>query len=295
MAAVSTGHAMCVATTQNLLRVAILECQPIRIGASHPGDRSHAVHKRGSSITGVLVTGTVQDSTLVWDSRSTDRDYLAELPQLETGQQSSFFLQGSAEDICGRYVGTERIFITDRPCCDVIPARGLCLLPAPLTIVKEEKSPQRWEKWQPAADDIAVRADPISSAREQVREVVLGIIAADNAGDVRQVVRFYAEGAVLMPPDRPDIVGSDAIRESYERLFAETQLCIEPGIEEIMVSDNQATVRGVNRIRSTGVDTGVTDCFSSKYLMTLQRNPNGDWLISQLMWSNEHVACRQSR
>jgi uncharacterized protein (TIGR02246 family) len=290
--AAPAGHAMCVATTQNLLRVGVLQCQPIRIGASHPGNRSHAVHKRGSSVTGVLITGQVLDSEVVWDSRwTTESDYVAQLPRVPTGQQHSFFLQGSADDICAGYVGTERIFITERPCCDVIPARGLCLVPAALAIVREEDSPERWEKWQPAAADGALQTDPTLSARAQVRAVVQGIIAANAAADVDRVMRFYADDAVLIPPNLPTIDGRDAIREDYERLFEEANLLIEPRIDGIRVSNDEAVVRGINYIRSARIDTGVSECVSSRYLMTLRRLDGGEWKIDQWMWSDEPVAC----
>jgi len=146
--AFSVGRAMCAATTKNLLRVEVYACQQIRIGASSSRPPAHALHKRGSSITGVLITGRVLESELVWEGNSSDADYLMEIAKISPDESRTFFLSGNASKICSALVGTEKPFITERPCCDVIPADGICLVPSTMTIVKEEKRPERWTKWK---------------------------------------------------------------------------------------------------------------------------------------------------
>ena len=146
---VSAGRAMCAATTENLVRVEVYACQQIKIGASSSRPPAHAIHKRGSSITGILITGRVIESEIVWDADSNDAAYLVEAGKVSPGESSTFFLNGNASKICSVLVGTEKTFITERPCCDVIPADGVCLVPWSMTIVKEEKRPERWTKWKP--------------------------------------------------------------------------------------------------------------------------------------------------
>ena len=75
---VSAGRAMCAATTENLVRVEVYACQQIKIGASSSRPPAHAIHKRGSSITGILITGRVIESEIVWDADSNDAAYLVE-------------------------------------------------------------------------------------------------------------------------------------------------------------------------------------------------------------------------
>lgn len=51
----------------------------------------------------------------------------------------------------------------------------------------------------------------------RVRDVVNGLIAADNARDIERVVELYAPDAILMPPDESPVEGIAAIRPRYER------------------------------------------------------------------------------
>lgn len=123
-----------------------------------------------------------------------------------------------------------------------------------------------------------------------VRQVVEGIIAADNAEDIGQVLEYYATDAVLIVPDAPDVVGLSAIRDHYEGLFANADFKIAPHIDEIAVDRNQAIVRGVNLVTSTSADPQETVCVASKYLMSLKRTEDR-WTIAHLMWTNRPVPC----
>jgi uncharacterized protein (TIGR02246 family) len=47
-------------------------------------------------------------------------------------------------------------------------------------------------------------------------------LAAAKARDAAKVASFYAEDAVLMPPNAPPIEGRRAIQQDHERLFKES-------------------------------------------------------------------------
>jgi uncharacterized protein (TIGR02246 family) len=47
-------------------------------------------------------------------------------------------------------------------------------------------------------------------------------LAAAKARDAAKVASFYAEDAVLMPPNAPPIKGKTAIQQDHERLFKES-------------------------------------------------------------------------
>ncbi|MGI9263485.1 MAG: hypothetical protein ACR2QU_01065 [Gammaproteobacteria bacterium] len=142
----SLSWAMCAATAKNLLRVRVQACQSIKINASYSRPQAHAAHKQGSSVTGVLVTGWVLDSELVWNGNEETADYLVDIDKVPVNEAATFFIKGQANRLCPMMIGKEKTFISDRPCCDVIPAKGMCLVPSPIVIVKEENVPQRWQK-----------------------------------------------------------------------------------------------------------------------------------------------------
>lgn len=150
---IGEAFALCALTTENLLRIEIYACQPVAIGASVSTSDTHAIHKRGARMKGTLITGRVVASNSVWLADSDDGRYIVEAPIVPAGIVASFFVQGSVRDNCDDSVGTELVFVTDRPCCDVIPASGLCLIPESIAIVREEHMPERWSKWQDESTD----------------------------------------------------------------------------------------------------------------------------------------------
>ncbi len=143
----SLGHAMCFATTEHLLRVKVHACQNIKIDASSSRPPAHAMHKRGSSISGALVTGWVVESTIVWDGDPNMAEYTFTLRKIPADESITFFVKEDASKICASILGKSKLFVTDTQCCDVLPARGLCLVPSTIIIAKEEKAPEQWAKW----------------------------------------------------------------------------------------------------------------------------------------------------
>lgn len=122
--------------------------------------------------------------------------------------------------------------------------------------------------------------------KRAVEEVIKGIIAADNAGRIEEVISHYAPDAVLISPSGPDILGRSRIREHYAGLFEQNTLAISNEILDTVVSRDWAISRGVNRVTATSKLDGTKATAISKYLMTLRRGPDGDWKIVHLMWAN---------
>lgn len=145
---VQIAHAMCVNTTKNLVRLEVSACQQVKFDASRSAPPAHAIHKRGSSITGTLVTGRVVESTVVWDGNPDSAEYLFETDAVATDRSASFFLDARASTTCAELLGNAVTFVTDRPCCDVLPAEGLCLIPETVAIARVEKRPERWHRWE---------------------------------------------------------------------------------------------------------------------------------------------------
>ena len=52
-------------------------------------------------------------------------------------------------------------------------------------------------------------------------ELTKQCLAAAKARDAAKVASFYAEDAILMPPNAPPIKGKKAIQQDHERLFKE--------------------------------------------------------------------------
>lgn len=117
-----------------------------------------------------------------------------------------------------------------------------------------------------------------------VRRVAEGLIFADNGSDIVSVLGYYADSAVLVPPDEPAITGFRAIRSRYEQLFSDFKPAIEGRIDSIVVRDSTALVWGHNGGWLRAITAGMSDrALADDYLMSLAYK-RGAWQIARLEW-----------
>jgi len=131
---------------------------------------------------------------------------------------------------------------------------------------------------------------PQEADATRVREIALGIISADNARDLSRVLAFYADDAVLLPPNEAPVHGKAAIEPRYEALFAEFDPDIAGEIAELHVTNDLAIVRGFNRGRLKPRTGGDARLLNDVYLMILRRASDGSWRIARLMWHSVTAA-----
>lgn len=123
-----------------------------------------------------------------------------------------------------------------------------------------------------------------SDRAREVLAVAHGIIAADNERDLERVMSFYADDAVLMPPNEQPVVGQEAIRPRYEQLFGNFDPEIELSVDEVCADSDLAFVRGHNSGRLVGREREEVRELSDNFLMLLGRGEDGVWRISHLVW-----------
>jgi len=134
----------------------------------------------------------------------------------------------------------------------------------------------------------AQQCDSNSLEEKAVRSIAEGIIAADNASDLRAVLNFYDRYAVLLPPNESAVSGYDAIRTRYEALFANFKPVIRARIDELCVEKKTAFVRGHNGGELTPIKGGESRQLDDTYLMLLRLGSDGNWRITHLMWHRSH-------
>ena len=99
-------------------------------------------------------------------------------------------------------------------------------------------------------------------------------LAAAKARDAAKVASFYAEDAVVMPPNAPPIEGRRAIQRDHERLFTESppfELTATPLASE--TSGDLGYIRGEYVVRRQGAPD-----VRGKYV-EVWRRINGEWKI----------------
>jgi uncharacterized protein (TIGR02246 family) len=118
-----------------------------------------------------------------------------------------------------------------------------------------------------------------------IRVVTSGIIAADNTGDATAVIRFYADDAVLLPPNDAPVVGRDAIRARYEEGFRHFRFAISSSSEETHVFGDWAFDRGTTAGKTIPKTDEPSRPIHDKYVMILHLEPGGAWKIARLIWN----------
>ena len=103
---------------------------------------------------------------------------------------------------------------------------------------------------------------------------------AFGAKDIDAMTAFYAEDAVLLPPDAPAIFGRDAIRATMQEMFA-AGLGIELEDLEIKVSGNLGYKAG--RYRTRGEDGSLID--RGKYI-EIWSKIDGNWVLHRDIWNS---------
>lgn len=125
---------------------------------------------------------------------------------------------------------------------------------------------------------------------EAIRQVTSGIIAADNVGDAEAVVRFYAEDAVLLPPNDSPVVGKAAIRARYKEGFRRFRFDISSTSDETEAFGEWAFDRGTTSGRMVPKGNEAPRKVHDKYVMILHKRADGSWKIARLIWNSAEPA-----
>jgi uncharacterized protein (TIGR02246 family) len=139
---------------------------------------------------------------------------------------------------------------------------------------------------------------------EQVTEVVLEDVlqsldeaydAAFNASDAARLADVYTEDAVVMPADRPAVIGRDAIEADFQRFFdlydSRLQSTTTGGYMAVGTWRNEgvdwAVAWGTSRWSGTPKAGGDSLTVQGKHVIILRRQLDGGWRIERDIWNND--------
>lgn len=118
----------------------------------------------------------------------------------------------------------------------------------------------------------------------EVQATANALMSADSARSVERIVDLYASDAVMLPPGESPVVGIEAIRPRYEAFFKTHQPGLYFLIDETVVVDDLAYVRGRTRGSIRNLESGGEIVINDTFLMILRRSEEETWHISRLMW-----------
>ena len=111
--------------------------------------------------------------------------------------------------------------------------------------------------------------------------------AAYNAADAAAIANLVTEDVVWMPPGNPAVEGRQAVKDRYAAQFKELAPRFELHPGEIQASCTWAFLRGSYTRTDTPRQGGEPIGYKCKYLMIMQRQPDGGWKIARDIWNSD--------
>jgi len=137
----------------------------------------------------------------------------------------------------------------------------------------------------PAAEEVVVEEPDTTEADVAAIEgLVDELVRVALAGDAEAFAALYADDAIMMAPESPDVVGIEALRSWMEEGFAAFSVdAFDMVSEETVVSGDWAYDRGTitETLTPTGSEESMALAF--RYMMVLQRQAAGSWKIARFI------------
>ena len=121
---------------------------------------------------------------------------------------------------------------------------------------------------------------------EAIRDLLNRLTSAINTNNPLRATAVFTDDATLMPHGEDTVVGDDNIRAWLEGQFTEftygNTMMVIAGME---VSGNWASAHGPYHQVVTPRNGGVPVPIEGKYLVTFERQPDGNWKVANAIWN----------
>ena len=125
----------------------------------------------------------------------------------------------------------------------------------------------------------------INVDEEAIRYLIMKYDNAINSGDAEEFMSIYSRTAVAMPPGRPVLFGSEAIRERISEFLADNTVELKTDIKEIIVDRSNVMVWYTYTESWTSKDGGEQTSVEGKGVQIFQQQANGSWRIAREIWN----------
>ena len=122
-------------------------------------------------------------------------------------------------------------------------------------------------------------------AIEDITQATKDWAAAYKAGDLSRAVAFLTQDAVLIPPNEPPAIGSEAI-EAWSQRMIETVTIQEMDItvDSVRVAGDWAVSHGEWHMTMSVGDAIVSD--TTRYVLIWERQTDGAWKVAHDVWNS---------
>jgi uncharacterized protein (TIGR02246 family) len=142
---------------------------------------------------------------------------------------------------------------------------------------------------QPPAEVAEVAEEPaaemdMDAIRAEIQAMEDAYAEAQNAGDIEGILMYYADDAVNMPDDMPNVVGKQAIRQRLTKQYAENEAdggTISFKVESIMADGDLLVEAG-----SSTYTTADGEVSMGKYISVFEKR-DGKYICVRDIWNED--------
>lgn len=130
---------------------------------------------------------------------------------------------------------------------------------------------------------------PVDGARAGIEKAHQQDVAATLAGDPKALANLFTEDAVLLEPDNAPVIGRAAILAANEKDKAahpdSKVLSYKPEVKDLQIRGNWAFEWDTFEASYKESEKSEAQSFHAKALRILERQPDGSWKFSRVMWN----------
>ena len=136
-----------------------------------------------------------------------------------------------------------------------------------------------------AALAVAGSASAQTNDPGQLAAIIEAYAAALRSNNVEALVALYAPNGVFMREDLPAVAGTEALRASYQKVFATLKVDLRFKIQEIEMAGDLAWLRTISKGRIKTLATGKEADESFNGLVVFRRE-GGTWKIRCYLYAS---------
>jgi len=122
---------------------------------------------------------------------------------------------------------------------------------------------------------------------QAVRDADAAWSKAAGAKDVDKTVAFYADDAVVMPPNAERATTKEAIRKIWKDMLTDAKVSWKATKVEVATSGDIAFISGSYEVTMNDVVTGKPVNDRGKYLEVWEKTADGSWKCGADIWNSD--------